>query len=313
MSQVYDYCGICCRQFSDKIEHVCTGAECKHNFHLTCLLIRLALQKKDEAIASVSMKCLVCPESKNINAVLTSINTRLGLLKIVNDKLTTLTACMDKLQEDQITLDRHVLQLEARSCSNGDVDQQETIIEQVTERLCALRKESTDVYIEARQLELESRMLNDQLVNSGIPEIPSEDLIQTVIRLGSMIDVPNLTHDSLHYAEKIGKKGQSRVRSIVVKCKSPQLVEKVPLYVNRRYPSSLFKLRQGVIKKFPNINKNNIWITNSCVCLRITDGSDLIKVYPSMDLDRIQDSWHDQVDVIKQQAMGYLTRPEMDN
>ncbi|CAG5108153.1 Protein of unknown function [Cotesia congregata] len=59
-------------------------------------------------------------------------------------------------------------------------------------------------------LELASRMFNDQLIVSGKPETPSEDLVHTVTRLDSV---------------RIDKKRRSTgSRDIMVECKSPQLV-----------------------------------------------------------------------------------------
>lgn len=99
-------------------------------------------------------------------------------------------------------------------------------------------------------------------------------------------------------------------RSILVKCKSPQIVNsyisgkkkrreitadalligapKDVINVNKRFPPSLYKLRQEIIKKFPTITKRNIWISSSSVCLRLKDGLEPIKLYPTSNLDNIK-------------------------
>lgn len=146
-------------------------------------------------------------------------------------------------------------------------------------------KATADVTVEIRQLELESKILSAQFTISGvseaIPKASSSDLVNVVVRLGSMLSVSDLTTNNFLYAERIEKKnGPVGRRDIVVKCKSPQTVgsfiaakknyrsftanilypqlEKVPVNISRRYPSVLYKLRQSIVKKYRAIGKKNV-------------------------------------------------------
>ncbi|CAD6243458.1 GSCOCT00014278001.2-RA-CDS [Cotesia congregata] len=307
-----EYCGLCCRQISDTASAESTRASCKHIFHTLCIKVRYCLQTKADAKAFVAVKCPVCPLPTDSAAVLAQINAKLDLLTTMNDKLTGLTERVDKLQDTCGTLNDRVTKLEAEGLPDIGSSNSAAFIKQVADQVSSTVKASSDINDEIRQLQLESTLLNDQFVVSGFKEDASEDLLDMVVRLGSMMGVPDLNRDRFQYADRIGKKGPgARCREIVVKCKSPQTVNnfiavrrdlkeltanviipgmpRVPIYVSRRYPQSLYKLRRLLIEKYPAINKRSTWIASTCVCVRPTVGSEPIKAYPSTDLDHIQE------------------------
>ncbi|CAG5090357.1 Protein of unknown function [Cotesia congregata] len=39
-----------------------------------------------------------------------------------------------------------------------------------------------------------------------------------------------------------------------------QGARKLPVYINRRFPSTLYKLRQSIVRQFPMVSKKNVWI-----------------------------------------------------
>lgn len=304
------YCGMCCQQICDLSMAETAGTACKHKFHTMCIMVRCCLQAKSDVKGFIADKCPVCPVPLDSYAVLVQINKKLDLLTVLDSKLTGLTERVDKIQDSYISLENRVSKLESRRLPNIESSTGAAFVKQVANCI----KATTDINIEKRQLELETRMLSDQFVISGVSETISEttssNLVHTVVRLGSLLGVPDLAVDCFHYVDRIGKKGgPGGSRDIIVKCKSPQLVgtfvsakkkhrdftanilypqlDKIPIYVSKRYPSTLYKLRQSVIKKYPAINRRNVWIAGSSVCIKLKEGSEPIKVYPSTDLGNV--------------------------
>ncbi|CAG5093172.1 Protein of unknown function [Cotesia congregata] len=311
-----DYCGICCRQISDLSQADTTGAECKHKFHQLCVRIRFCLAAKSAVKNFIANKCPVCPPrsapqvSQDSNSVLAEINKKLELLTTMDVKINDLSQRLTSIQDNYVSREGRVAKLESGSISVASAAGDD-LVKQVAERISTATKKTTDLSTEICQLEMETRMLSDQFVISGLAEQSSENLVQTTIRLGSMIGIADLVGDQIQYAERIGKKRGS-ARDILVKCKSPSLVGRflsakknyksltanvvnpgssnVPIFTSKRYPSALYKLRQSLIKKYPTIDKRSVWIASSCVCVYIKDITDPIKVYPSTDLESLWSS-----------------------
>lgn len=277
--------------------------------------IRFCLTYKSAVKNFVASKCPVCPPpqvpqkatvgSQDSNDVLAEINKKLDLLTTMNGKITTLMETVSNIQKNYTYLEGRVTKLESGSVDIASTSGSE-LVKQVAERLSVAAKVTVDLNAEIRQLQMESRLLSDQFVISGLAEQAPENLVHVAVRLGSMIGVENLVDDQIQYAEGIGNK-QGSTRDILVKCNSPSLVNRiflakknfkaltanvifpelnnVPIYVNRRYPSALYKLRQLIIKKYPAIDRRNVWIASTCICARLKDKSEPIKVYPSTDLE----------------------------
>ncbi|XP_074107215.1 uncharacterized protein LOC141532664 [Cotesia typhae] len=309
-------CGICIRSITDD-NFTATSDVCTHCFHLTCVKVRCALHSRSDVVKFVADKCPICPavqsqmQSPPQSDVLEQINEKLGLIQDISKKVNGVIEKLDDLNEicktlrkDYESLDKRVTAVEdASAAASSEVRSNVETVKQLQD-------------IEMRQLSLETKQLSDHLIISGIPELPTENLSGIVMNLSRRLELQGLDNQHILSVERLGKKkicvagnDSSYSRDILVKCQSSIIINKffeakkvhrditadlviqgvrnLPVYINRRYPSALYKLRQNIVKQFPMINKKNVWISSGSVCVRLQDGSDPIKLLPSMDLKKI--------------------------
>lgn len=62
------------------------------------------------------------------------------------------------------------------------------------------------------------------------------------------------------------------------------------VYLHRRHPASLYKLRQEIRKKYPNIAAKNIWISYTTVNVRYDEKKQPVKLLPSTGLQPLADA-----------------------
>lgn len=315
--KVSDWCGLCCRQITGGFSNegqVITGAPCKHQFHSVCVKVRHCLQSRSLVKDFVKSKYPVCPD--NNSSILEEIHKKLDKVVKIGEKLEDIKAKVTKMAGDFDILRGSVAALEIMvSKLETGVDHYigegatNAIVSELEERISKSVHTKAIEEIEARQLLMESQYLSDQIVVSGIPESDSENLIVTVERLGELLEVNNVGLEELISAERIGKKRNERIRrDIFVKCKTSQTVNnfingkkqkqnltanmlinsapRAPIYVNRRYPPALYKLKQKLTKNYPRL-KRRTWISGGAVYIRLQDDSEPIKILPSTNLESI--------------------------
>lgn len=82
--------------------------------------------------------------------------------------------------------------MESQRLPTIDSSAGDALVEQIAKRVNNMAKGSTSLALEIRELVLETKLLSDELIVSGIPEADSEDLLQFSVRLVSVLGVPDL-------------------------------------------------------------------------------------------------------------------------
>ncbi|KAH0568308.1 hypothetical protein KQX54_020303 [Cotesia glomerata] len=170
----------------------------------------------------VADKCPICfipqPQPESITKILQNINEKLGLIKDVKmeihgvvKKLDELNNICKNLQENYVNLEKRVAAVENASAVSSEVDHNSNSVK-LTQS------------IEVRQLLLEMQQLSDQLVVSGVPEMPTEDLEDIVINLSNSLGLQGIDVNGVSSVERLRKRkiavagaDSSRSRDIVIK------------------------------------------------------------------------------------------------
>lgn len=159
----------------------------------------------------------------------------------------------------------------------------------------------------------------NQLRMNGLPENENKDTKTLVSSTLSALGIKH-GHTEIVFARRIGRaqpssgpihhgNTSSGIRSIVVGLKTPNTCSAVvdtkknnpnitakqvnasfpdsELYINRHLPAQLHKLRDEVLKSFPHIECNHMWIANSVVYIRKSQVDRPIRVLPSTDLQQL--------------------------
>lgn len=317
-------CGLCLKNISDASSAVQTKADCKHYFHDSCVKVRCCLPSKSRAAAKVQDCCPACVV--DISPILTEIRDKLNkidgvdknvvdfgkkmdkfdkAIKSVNDKV-------DKLITDYGVLHKSVKELEVRV---SKIEEARPVADNnLLDEARAIAKNIIDGDLESRTLQLESRSLEDELTITGIPELDGEKLTEVVLKLTQVLKVP-VTKTEIIYVERLGKKKSNRNhRSVCVKFNSLKHVNEcikgiknnqvkvgtlmpsvkppdadAAIYLHRRHPSALYKLRQEIRLKYTGIHPKNIWIAHAFVFVRYADDKPPIKLRPSVGIGPLQD------------------------
>ncbi|XP_044582947.1 uncharacterized protein LOC123263967 [Cotesia glomerata] len=272
--------------------------------------MRCALHSRSDVVEFVADKYPICPavqsqvQSPPQSDVLEQINEKLGLIQDISKKVNGVIEKLDNLNEicktlrkDYESLDKRVTAVEdASAAASSEVRSNVETVKQLQD-------------IEMRQLSLETKQLSDHLIISGIPELPTENLSGIVMNLSRYLELQGLDNQHILSVERLGKRkigvaanDSSHSRDILVKCQSSIIINKffeakkihrditadlviqgvrnLPVYINRRYPSALYKLRQNIVKQFPMINKKkNVWISaGSVYCVNNYSSSVNLKI-----------------------------------
>lgn len=238
-------------------------------------------------------------------------------MKSVNDKVDKLISNYDMLQKNVKDLEARVSKIEETQPDGGN---------NLLEEARAIAKNIADGDLEARMLQMESRSLADELTITGLPELDGEKLPDVVVRLTQALKVP-VTENEIVSVERLGRKSNRSHRSVCVKFNSLKHVDEciksikkakvkvgtlmpgvsvqdadatlmpgaqvrdadATIYLHRRHPSSLYKLRLEVRKKYPAIHPKNIWISNTSVNVRYADNEPPVKLRPTVGVGPLQD------------------------
>lgn len=161
-----------------------------------------------------------------IDGISVMINSVLSTVSSLTDKLVTLEERYNSLHSGLVDLAGRVSHLEA--CDKDRVAVKSMLGNMTEDRSrCSQPVPIRDVTdLEIRTLQLEIQALSDQLVLTGLPELPNEDLVQIVRSLGEVLKVPVKPSD-LVSVKRLGKgktdSGPSEARDIAVKFGSPRL------------------------------------------------------------------------------------------
>lgn len=257
--------------------------------------------------------------------LLSSIDERLGKIDVISGvvnsvsssvrSLTTKFGSLEKaytnIQSCLVDLTDRVCRLEAR---DKDTIAGEDLLEKTAEERSLRQPESMrdDTELEIRMLKLETQSLADQLVLTGLPVLPHENLVQTIRSLGEVLHV-SLVPSDLISVKRLGKSktefGSPQARDVLVKFSSPRLpcdfisgkkmkkelraghidprLSESPVFLNRSYPPTLYKLRCEVCSRYPEITRKNIWIGSTAVFVRLKDGSEPVRLLPSTGISRL--------------------------
>lgn len=207
---------------------------------------------------------------------------------------------MDKLSLDYNSLKVSVKELQERltAVENARPGVPADLAEEIkgaAQRVC-------DGSFELRTLQLESQLLADEITVGGLPEERGEKLMDVVMSFSAAVGV-QVTGGDVVKLERLGRAGAAS-RNVRVKFSNQRFVDDImksvkvkpvelgavmpaaqvpgaPVYVHRRHPSSLYKLRSDVRKAYPGIQAKNVWISYACVNVRYADDKPPVKLLPS--------------------------------
>ncbi|XP_015598476.2 uncharacterized protein LOC107269298 isoform X2 [Cephus cinctus] len=173
----------------------------------------------------------------------------------------------------------------------------------------------------AMLLRLACQSMSNQLVIMGIPEVTggaNENLSEFALKLASALNV-NVSPTDIVRIERMGRirkrlladGNDAHVRSRAImfelstKIKCDQIITAKKLqpdlnasaidvgychnkvYINRRQPLELQKLREQILKKYPTLTPKMVWIADAGVYLRKNADSKPIKLISSADLSQL--------------------------
>ncbi|CAG5085054.1 Protein of unknown function [Cotesia congregata] len=287
-------CGLCLKSITEQAAAIQTGAKCKHYFHDSCVKIRCGLPSKARAAVKIATTCPVC--FVDVSGVLSNINAKLDKIDGIESKISTVTESMTKLvdQVDKLMKNYDSLSQDVRSLATRveAVEKRGKVVDvdkRLLEEVKGAAKTISDGQLELRTLQLETQLLADEIMVGGLPESTNEKLDDIVVALMDKLMVP-ASVDDIVKVERLGAKIRNKDCSIRVKFNNQKLVNSIMknikgneikvgdlspmaqsadacIFIHHRHPSSLYKFRQEVRKKYPNIMPRNIWISYATVNL----------------------------------------------
>ncbi|KAH0549607.1 hypothetical protein KQX54_011009 [Cotesia glomerata] len=244
----------------------------QHKFHPGCAKLKYSLLTAEKAAKVIKVKCPVCLENK--------LSIKIGSLKTRVSKLKSGTSA---------------------GCSK-----------EVADKISKAASVLVDCNFEQRALQLESQALENELSISGLLETANEDLNGIVGHLFGALEVP-FTTTKVRFARRIGKPSAQRIgsanlrqRDILVKFNSKATVDSLitnakgkviagdfvgnnaflgPVRLHRRHPQALYKLRQLILKSYPRLPAQNVWIMGYAVCVRLSPESSPLRLLLSSGME----------------------------
>uniref|UniRef100_A0A6V7JKN1 RING-type domain-containing protein n=1 Tax=Bracon brevicornis TaxID=1563983 RepID=A0A6V7JKN1_9HYME len=155
--------------------------------------------------------------------------------------------------------------------------------------------------LNVRSLRMESAQLASHLILSGVPEMEGENLTDflqaTCCHIGAEIST-----GAFLSVERMGKLSSERSRPFLVKCASPAVVDTIinakkrfgclhakqlpgswaqdfKIYINRRRPSLLYKLRDALLEQKKSLSPRSVWFGDFWLFVRLPDVSRPLKIY----------------------------------
>lgn len=305
---------VLCYDFIDRSsEGLTTGASCRHSFHVDCAVVRLNVESTRIAKVKLQTKCPACDVTDNrVVELLESIDKKLDdfgtkLTEVIGD-VKILREDVNKLATQQTDTDAKVDAVTARA------DDLESRLETVVLNSAEFKLSAAD---EAVILRAACDQVAHQLIVSGLPEVDGENVKELSKSLIGVLDAAP-GEDVLVDAFRIGKRrrvagsrrsGLAGPRSVVLSLKSKdackqvieakkgkpnlnakQLNQSLPddkVYVNYRQPAQLHRLRDRVLKAFPNVDRKHVWISDGAVFLRKSKDERPVKILPSTNLQQL--------------------------
>ncbi|XP_024947523.1 uncharacterized protein LOC107274508 [Cephus cinctus] len=309
-------CALCFTNVEKAGDGIASKAPCKHNFHVGCVIMRLAVDSAVEATAAVRQCCPIYPPKDDKLSVLRSINESLSKLDVTMAKVDTLVADVGKLNTKMDALTENNSKFKAEfltikqtvnavkkdlGTAVENIKAQGSRLEIVEERLSnkSVGLSKTD---KAILLRVACQSMAIQLVIMGVSEFTgdgNEDLNEFVPKLTCALDV-DLSPADVVRVERMGRLRKRTSSSMVndhvtsraivlelatkVKCDQFIVAKKhhpnlkssnidsgyldSKIYINRRQPIELQKLRNQVLKKCPSLNPRAVWIADAAVYIR---------------------------------------------
>lgn len=300
------------KNVTDASALVQTGAECKHYFHDSCVKTRYNLSNRARAAGKIVGECPVCPI--NYSNTLECICAKLDKIDNIELKIDAFTKKIDSMQEkiDKLATDYNGIKKSVKLLEDrvSKVEKERPDFDNnIVAEVKAAAQSIVDSNLELRTLQLESQSLADEIILGGIPESVGEKLTDVVTKLTKKLKV-SVTENEIVKAERLGRHGQNdrnirvkfnnqrHVDSLIsnIKGNSVKVGELLPdaelpeavVYMHRRHPTSLYKLRQDVRKKYPSIPPKDIWISYSSVNVRYAGDIPPVKLLPSAGLSPLQ-------------------------
>lgn len=194
----------------------------------------------------------------------------------MNDMLCSVSEKVNKLVDDYDMLKNNYDAL--NNSVSAIENSQSSIDNNLLKKVKKAAQEMTKNHLELRTLQLKTQVMADEVTISGTPEQLSENLSKIVLNLSKNVNVPIIGGEIV----KVGRMGEpdknrSRSRNILVKLRNHRYVSDLitnirnnplkvgklipgcdkeldtSIYIHRRHPPALYKLRMDVRKQFPNI------------------------------------------------------------
>ncbi|XP_015606421.1 uncharacterized protein LOC107273106 [Cephus cinctus] len=164
---------------------------------------------------------------------------------------------------------------------------------------------------ERRLLRLESRSMATDSVVTGVPEEEDESLKEVGVNIAQVLGV-RLEKTEVLQAVRMGKQRTKRVRPILYQLAIPAKCEEIiegkkkkrdlrgadfsskwnnelKIYINRRVPAALNRLRQEELMKYKHIPARSVWIADGAVFIRKEKDSMPIHIGSLAELDSLID------------------------
>ncbi|KAH0549613.1 hypothetical protein KQX54_011145 [Cotesia glomerata] len=61
-----------------------------------------------------------------------------------------------------------------------------------------------------------------------------------------------------------------------------------PVRLHRRHPQVLYKFRQHILKSYPRLPSQNVWIMGSAVCVRLSPERPPLRLLPSSGMEALK-------------------------
>ncbi|CAD6231344.1 GSCOCG00012221001-RA-CDS [Cotesia congregata] len=321
-------CMLCYTNIEDDTTCIRASCVHHHKFHPGCAKLKYSLLTAEEAAKIIKVKCPVCLENSPVGMLdaLQKRLDQLDKLDVVTKKLEKLDKLdqLDKLDDLQKSTNELHGKFDELSIRIGSLETRVSKLEsdtsggcskEVAEKISKAASILVDCNFEQRALQLESQVLENELSISGLLETANEDLNGIVGHLFGALEVSFMT-TQVRFARRIGKPSAQRTgsanlrqRDVLIKFDSKDAVDSLitnakskviagdfvgynaslgPVRLHRRHPRALYKLRQLILKSYPRLPAQNVWIMGHAVCIRLSPESSPLRLLPSSGMEGLK-------------------------